>query len=138
MVKIARGFGGYGMPLTELAAAGSLGLMRALARFEPERGFRFASYAMWWVRAAIREHVLRNRWLVTIGTTTARKKLVFNLRRLKSQRGELGEGDLPPRDHRNRPEARGQRGRGDRNEPSPRRQHGPAIRPLPSAAPARQ
>ena len=72
-MRIARGFGGYGMPLTELVAAGKVGLMRALARFEPERGFRFASYAMWWVRAAIREHVLRNRWLVTIGTTAARK-----------------------------------------------------------------
>jgi RNA polymerase sigma-32 factor len=96
VVKIARGFGGYGMPLADLVAEGNVGLMRALARFEPERGFRFATYAMWWIRAAIREHVLRNRSLVTIGTTTARKKLFFNLRRLKSQRGELGEGDLSP------------------------------------------
>jgi RNA polymerase sigma-32 factor len=96
VVKIARGFGGYGMPLADLVAEGNVGLMRALAKFEPERGFRFATYAMWWIRAAIREHVLRNRSLVTIGTTTARKKLFFNLRRLKSQRGELGEGDLPP------------------------------------------
>jgi RNA polymerase sigma-32 factor len=96
VVKVARGFGGYGMPLADLVAEGNVGLMRALGRFEPERGFRFATYAMWWIRAAIREHVLRNRSLVTIGTTTARKKLFFNLRRLKSQRGELGEGDLPP------------------------------------------
>jgi RNA polymerase sigma-32 factor len=96
VVKIARGFGGYGMPLADLVAEGNVGLTRALAKFEPERGFRFATYAMWWIRAAIREHVLRNRSLVAIGTTTARKKLFFNLRRLKSQRGELGEGDLPP------------------------------------------
>jgi RNA polymerase sigma-32 factor len=82
--------------LADLVAEGNVGLTRALTKFEPERGFRFATYAMWWVRAAIREHVLRNRSLVTIGTTTARKKLFFNLRRLKSQRGELGEGDLPP------------------------------------------
>ena len=80
------------MPLADLVAEGNVGLMRALAKFEPERGFRLANY----VRAAIREHVLRNRSLVTIGTTTARKKLFFNLRRLKSQRGEFGEGDLPP------------------------------------------
>ena len=96
VVKIARGFGGYGMPLADLVAEGNVGLMQALARFEPERGFRFATYAMWWIRAAIQEHVLRNRSLVTMGATTARKKLFFNLRRLKSQLGELGEGDLAP------------------------------------------
>ncbi len=96
VVKIARRFGGYGMPLADLVAEGNVGLMRALAKFEPERGFRFATYAMWWIRAAIREHVLHNRSLVPMGTTTARKKLFFNLRRLKSQLGELGEGDLPP------------------------------------------
>jgi RNA polymerase sigma-32 factor len=96
VVKIARRFGGYGMPLADLVAEGNVGLMRALAKFEPERGFRFATYAMWWIRAAIREHVLHNRSLVPMGTTTARKKLFFNLRRLKSQLGELGERDLPP------------------------------------------
>ena len=96
VVKIARGFGGYGMPLADLVAEGNVGLMRALAKFDPERGFRFATYAMWWIRAAIQEHVLRNRSVVTMGATNARKKLFFNLRRLKSQRGELGEGDLPP------------------------------------------
>jgi RNA polymerase sigma-32 factor len=96
VVKIARGFGGYGMPLADLVAEGNVGLMQALTRFEPERGFRFATYAMWWIRAAIQEHVLRNRSLVAMGTTTARKKLFFNLRRLKNQLGELGEGDLAP------------------------------------------
>jgi RNA polymerase sigma-32 factor len=96
VIKIARGFGGYGMPLADLVAEGNVGLMRALARFEPERGFRFATYAMWWIRAAIQAHVIRNRSLVTLGATPGRKRLFFNLRRLKSQLGELGEGDLAP------------------------------------------
>jgi RNA polymerase sigma-32 factor len=94
VVKIARGFGGYGMPLADLVAEGNVGLMQALARFEPERGFRFATYAMWWIRAAIQAYVLNNRSLVKMGATPGRKKLFFNLRRLKSQLGELGEGDL--------------------------------------------
>jgi RNA polymerase sigma-32 factor len=96
VIKIARGFGGYGMPLVELVAEGNVGLMQALVRFEPERGFRFATYAMWWIRAAIQEHVLRNHSLVTIGATAARKKLFFGLRRLKSELGELGDADLAP------------------------------------------
>jgi RNA polymerase sigma-32 factor len=96
VVKIARGFGGYGMPLADLVAEGNVGLMRALARFEPERGFRFATYAMWWIRAAIQAYVLNNRSLVKMGATPGRKRLFFNLRRLNSQLGELGEGDLAP------------------------------------------
>jgi RNA polymerase sigma-32 factor len=96
VIKIARGFGGYGIPLAELVAEGNVGLMRALTKFEPERGFRFATYAMWWIRAAIQEHVLHNHSLVTIGTSPARKKLFFRLRRLKSELDELGEGDLAP------------------------------------------
>lgn len=96
VVKIARGFGGYGIPMAELVAEGNVGLMRALVRFDPERGFRFATYAMWWVRAAIQEYILHSRSLVKIGATAGRKKLFFNLRRLKSQLGELGEGDLAP------------------------------------------
>jgi RNA polymerase sigma-32 factor len=96
VVKIARGFGGYGMSLAEPVAEGNVGLMRALARFEPERGFRFATYAMWWIRAAIQAHVIRNRSLVTLSATPGRKKLFFNLRRLKSRLGQLGEGDLAP------------------------------------------
>jgi RNA polymerase sigma-32 factor len=96
VVKIARGFGGYGLPLGDLIAEGNVGLMQALDKFEPERGFRFATYAMWWIRASIQEHILHNRSLVKMGTTAAQKKLFFNLRRLKSQLAELGEGDLAP------------------------------------------
>jgi RNA polymerase sigma-32 factor len=96
VVKIARGFGGYGMPLAELVAEGNVGLMQAFARFEPERGFRFATYAMWWIGAAIKEHVLRNRSLVKMGTTAEQKKLFFRLRALKSEFGEFGEGNLAP------------------------------------------
>jgi RNA polymerase sigma-32 factor len=96
VTKIARGFGGYRVPLAELVAEGNIGLVQALAGFDPERGFRFATYAMWWIRAAIREHVLRNCSLVTIGAGPASKKLFFRLARLKSELGELGDGDLPP------------------------------------------
>jgi RNA polymerase sigma-32 factor len=94
VIKIARGFGGYGLPLSELIAEGNVGLMQALAKFEPERGFRFATYAMWWVRAAMQEYILHNRSLVKMGTTAAQKKLFFNLGRLKRELGEVGAGDL--------------------------------------------
>ena len=96
VIKIARGFSGYGLPLGELIAEGNVGLMQALDKFEPERGFRFSTYAMWWIRAAIQEHVLHNRSLVKMGTTAAQKKLFFNLRRLKHELGELGDVDLAP------------------------------------------
>jgi len=96
VVKIARGYRGYGFPLADLVAEGNVGIMQALAKFEPERGFRFATYAMWWIRAAIQEHVLQNWSLVKLGTTATQKKLFFNLRRLKSQLGELGNGELAP------------------------------------------
>jgi RNA polymerase sigma-32 factor len=96
VIKIARGFAGYGLPLGELIAEGNMGLMQALAKFEPERGFRFATYAMWWVRAAMQEYILHNRSLVKMGTTAAQKKLFFNLGRLKRARGEFGPGDLSP------------------------------------------
>ena len=96
VVKIARGYGGYGLPLGELIAEGNVGLMQALDKFEPERGFRFSTYAMWWIRAAIQEYVLHNRSLVKMGTTAAQKKLFFNLGRLKREIGEFGEGDLAP------------------------------------------
>jgi RNA polymerase sigma-32 factor len=96
VVKIARGYGGYGLPVGELIAEGNVGLMQALDKFEPERGFRFSTYAMWWIRAAIQEYVLHNRSLVKMGTTAAQKKLFFNLGRLKRELGEFGEGDLAP------------------------------------------
>ena len=96
VIKIARGFLGYGLPLDELIAEANVGMMQALARFEPERGFRFATYASWWIKAAIREYVMRNRSLVRMGTTAAQKKLFFNLRRLKAEFDEVGEGALQP------------------------------------------
>jgi RNA polymerase sigma-32 factor len=96
VIKIARGYRGYGLPMGELIGEGNVGLAQALEKFEPERGFRFATYAMWWIRAAIQEHILHNWSLVKLGTTAAQKKLFFNLRRLKAQLGETGGGDLPP------------------------------------------
>jgi RNA polymerase sigma-32 factor len=96
VVKIARGYRGYGLPAGELIAEGNVGLVQALGKFDPDRGFRFATYAMWWIRAAIQEHILHNWSLVKMGTTAGQKKLFFNLRRIKSQLGELGGGDLPP------------------------------------------
>ena len=96
VIKIARRFGGYGVPIGDLIAEGNAGLAHALTKFESERGFRFATYAMWWIKSAMQEHVLHNESLVKMGTTAAQKKLFFNLRRLKSQLGELGEGDISP------------------------------------------
>ena len=96
VIKIARGFGGYGFPLAELVAEGNVGLAQALNKFDPDKGFRFATYAMWWIRAAIQEHILHNWSMVKLGTTAAQKKLFFNLRRIKGRLGETGSGDLPP------------------------------------------
>ncbi len=96
VVKISRGFSGYGLPLEDLLAEGNVGLMQAVEKFDPERGFRFATYAQWWIRAAIQEYILHNWSLVKLGTTAAQKKLFFNLRRLKGQMQELEEGDLSP------------------------------------------
>ncbi len=94
VAKIARGFRGYGLPLDDLIAEGNVGLMQAAQRFEPERGFRFATYAVWWIRAAIQEYVMRNLSIVRMGTTAAQKKLFFNLRRLKAELSVLDDGDL--------------------------------------------
>jgi RNA polymerase sigma-32 factor len=96
VVKIARGFAGYGLPLTDLVAEGNVGLMQAAEKFDPHRGFRFSTYAMCWVRAAIHEYILRSWSLVKIGTTAAQKKLFFNLGRLKSRLQEVDEHDLRP------------------------------------------
>jgi RNA polymerase sigma-32 factor len=96
VIKIARGFAGYGLPLADLIAEGNVGLMQAAQKFDPDRGFRFATYAMWWVRAAIQEYILHNWSLVKMGTTAAQKKLFFNLRRLKGRMAELEQGDLSP------------------------------------------
>src|ERR1700742_4855347 len=94
VVKIARGFAGYGLPLADLVAEGNIGLMQAGEKFDPARGFRFATYAMWWIRASIQEYILHSWSLVKIGTTAAQKKLFFNLRRLKGEMKAIEAGDL--------------------------------------------
>jgi RNA polymerase sigma-32 factor len=94
VAKIAMGYRGYGLPIGDVIAEGNIGLMQAVKRFEPERGFRLATYAMWWIRASIQEYILRSWSLVKMGTTAAQKKLFFNLRRMKGQIEALEEGDL--------------------------------------------
>jgi RNA polymerase sigma-32 factor len=96
VAKIAMGYRGYGLPVGELISEGNIGLMQAVKKFEPDRGFRLATYAMWWIRAAMQEYILRSWSLVKIGTTAAQKKLFFNLRRLKGQMKAIDEGDLHP------------------------------------------
>ena len=96
VAKIAMGYRGYGLPMNEIISEGNVGLMQAVKRFDPERGFRLATYAMWWIRAAIQEYILHSWSLVKMGTTAAQKKLFFNLRRLKSQMQAIEEGDLRP------------------------------------------
>jgi RNA polymerase sigma-32 factor len=96
VAKIAMGYRGYGLPLSELISEGNVGMMQAVKRFDPERGFRLATYAMWWIRAAIQEYILHSWSLVKLGTTAAQKKLFFNLRKIKSQMKAIEEGELPP------------------------------------------
>ncbi|QHI95127.1 RNA polymerase sigma factor RpoH [Aristophania vespae] len=96
VAKIAMSYRGYGLPLNELISEGNIGMMQAVRRFDPERGFRLATYAMWWIRAAMQEYILHSWSLVKMGTTAAQKKLFFNLRRLKGQMQAFEEGDLKP------------------------------------------
>ena len=96
VAKIAMGYRGYGLPVNELISEGNIGMMQAVRRFDPERGFRLATYAMWWIRAAMQEYILHSWSLVKIGTTASQKKLFFNLRRLKGQMQAIEDGDLKP------------------------------------------
>jgi RNA polymerase sigma-32 factor len=96
VAKIAMGYRGYGLPVSEVISEGNVGLMQAVARFEPERGFRLSTYAMWWIKAAIQEYILRSWSLVKIGTTANQKRLFFNLRKAKSRISAIEEGDLRP------------------------------------------
>ena len=96
VAKIAMGYRGYGLPISEVISEGNVGLMQAVKRFEPEKGFRLATYAMWWIKAAIQEYILRSWSLVKMGTTANQKRLFFNLRKMKGQIQALDEGDLKP------------------------------------------
>ena len=96
VAKIAMGYRGYGLPIGEVISEGNVGLMQAVKKFEPDKGFRLATYAMWWIRASIQEYILRSWSLVKMGTTAAQKKLFFNLRKAKAEISALGEGDLHP------------------------------------------
>jgi RNA polymerase sigma-32 factor len=98
VAKIAMGYRGYGLPTAELISEGNIGLMQGVKKFEPERGFRLATYAMWWIRASIQEYILRSWSLVKMGTTAAQKKLFFNLRRMKNKIDAFEDGDLKPED----------------------------------------
>ena len=94
VAKIAMGYRGYGLPVNELISEGNIGLMQAVKKFDPEKGFRLATYAMWWIKASIQEYVLKSWSLVKMGTTTAQKKLFFNLKKIKNQIAPNQEGDL--------------------------------------------
>jgi RNA polymerase sigma-32 factor len=96
VAKIAMGYKGYGLPVNEMISEGNVGLMQAVKKFEPDKGFRLATYAMWWIKASIQEYILRSWSLVKIGTTTAQKKLFFNLKKIKNQIAPKSEGDLRP------------------------------------------
>ena len=96
VARIAMGYRGYGLPITELISEGNIGLMQAVKKYDPDKGFRLATYAMWWIRAAIQEYVLKSWSLVKIGTTAAQKKLFFNLKKIKNQLSDYSDGNLKP------------------------------------------
>ena len=122
VAKIAMGYRGYGLPIGEVISEGNVGLMQAVKRFEPDKGFRLATYAMWWIKASIQEYILRSWSLVKMGTTANQKKLFFNLRKAKSQISALDEGDLRPDQVKLiATQARRARAGRDRDEPPPRR-----------------
>ena len=111
VARIAMGYRGYGLPVNELISEGNVGMMQAVKRFDPEKGFRLATYAMWWIRASIQEYILHSWSLVKIGTTAAQKKLFFNLRRMKHRIQAIEDGDLSHRAcHEDRRRAQGVRG----------------------------
>jgi len=97
VAKIAMGYRGYGLPVSEMVSEGNIGLMQAVKKFEPEKGFRLATYAMWWIKASIQEYVLRSWSMVKMGTTTAQKKLFFNLKKIKNKLSADTTGDLHPK-----------------------------------------
>ena len=122
VTKIARDYRGYGLPISEAISEGNVGLMQAVERFEPEKGFRFATYAVWWIKAAIQEYILRSWSLVKMGTTANQKKVFFNLRKAQSKISILDDGDMrlgPGEDHR--PADRRHRNGRDLHEPAARR-----------------
>ena len=96
VAKIAMGYRGYGLPIAEVISEGNVGLMQSVKKFDPDKGFRLATYAMWWIRASIQEYMLRSWSLVKLGTTAAQKKLFFNLRRIKGEINAIEQGDLRP------------------------------------------
>jgi RNA polymerase sigma-32 factor len=120
VAKIAMGYRGYGLPIGEVISEGNVGLMQAVKKFEPERGFRLATYAMWWIKASIQEYILRSWSLVKMGTTANQKRLFFNLRKVKGKIQALDDGDLKP-EHRSRrsPPAQRLRSRSGVDEPPP-------------------
>ncbi len=118
VAKIAMGYRGYGLPLAEVISEGNVGLMQAVKRFDPERGFRLATYAMWWIRASIQEYILRSWSLVKLGTTSAQKKLFFNLRKVKAASARWKRATCIPRRWPRSPRPWRHRGRGDLDEPA--------------------
>ena len=131
VARIAMGYRGYGLPIGEVISEGNVGLMQAVKRFDPDKGFRLATYAMWWIRASIQEYILRSWSLVKMGTTAAQKKLFFNLRRAKSQLQALDDGDLKPEHVKTIATKLGVPGRGRREHKSPARRRRVAQRPDP-------